>query len=91
MALFKGIKPYVFEVDDYHDIAYRAEIISDFTGVKWKHKELGFVASCYTGLLYVGKLPPKEEIVKLLMAKFKDLNTKQAGRVAMGAAALDYD
>jgi hypothetical protein len=58
--------PFVDSFADYHDIIYKADELNEIFVTKIKYKEIAFDGD-YWGLFYVGKMPSRKTIHKLLV------------------------
>ena len=58
--------PFVEAFDDYHDIKDKAEYLNEIFVTKIKYKEIAF-DGFYWGLFYVGKMPSRKTIHKLVV------------------------
>lgn len=57
----------VFNVGDYHEFDGIQDILTSFTGKKFKYKEITISSSCYgySAVFYIGKCPSDKVIKKM--------------------------
>ena len=70
----------LFEFEDYHEIIFFADNLSDVFGKTIKGTEVGMYKDKYVGLFYRGKLPSKTNQTELIRKYFSFANKEQAAK-----------